>query len=207
MNGTLFNDEPVCVRIPLPDADVLLYRRFDLGIDDGECLSELVREIAWREETVTLWGKTFLQPRLVAWYGDPGASYRYSGKRFDPLPWTPLVDSLRRKVEAATGATFNSVLANYYRDHRDSVAMHSDDEPELGAEPCIASLSLGETRTFVLQHRTDKSVKSMRIPLGSGSLLVMKGTTQRFWQHAIPKEKSPCGPRVNLTFRRIVRAS
>src|SRR5205085_9445527 len=112
-----------------------------------------------------------------------------------------------RKVEGASGADYNSVLLNYYRDHRDSVAMHSDDEPELGAEPTIASLSLGGTRTFVMKHRSDAARKSERIALPSGSLLVMKGPTQRCWQHSVPKESAPCGPRVNLTFRKIVRSA
>ena len=154
-----------------------------------------------------MWDKTYLQPRLVAWYGDEGASYEYSGKRYEALPWTPLLLDLRERVEGAAAVRFNSVLLNYYRDQRDSVAMHSDDERELGSEPVIASLSLGETRTLVFRHKSDRAQKTMRLPLESGSLLLMKGPTQRCWQHGVPKETRPCGPRVNLTFRQVLTAS
>jgi alkylated DNA repair dioxygenase AlkB len=150
-----------------------------------------------------MWGREYVSPRLVAWYGEPGASYLYSGIRHEPLAWTPLLANLRRRVEAATATSFDSVLCNFYRDKRDSVAMHADDERELGPEPVIASLSIGETRTFVMRHKTDRSQKTRRLTLESGSLLLMRGPTQRCWQHGVPKEKRPCGPRVNLTFRQI----
>lgn len=151
-----------------------------------------------------MWGRKIRQPRLIAWYGDAGRVYAYSGLRLDPLPWTPLLRDLKTRVEQASGAGFNSVLLNYYRDERDGIGFHSDDEPELGECPVIASLSLGEARTFVLKHKTLKSVKPVHLPLASGSLLVMKGDTQRCWRHGMPKESRPCGPRVNLTFRTII---
>ena len=110
---------------------------------------------------------------------------------------------IKNRVEAIAGTEFNSVLLNFYRHHRDSIGLHSDDEPELGRQPIIASLSLGEERTFVLKHKTRKDLKSVRLKLASGSLLLMKGETQRYWKHGIEKEKHPCGPRINLTFRRI----
>lgn len=207
MGDGLFPDDAEFVRIPMPDADVVLKRRFELGASPDDVFARLVAGTAWREENVTMWGKTMLQPRLVAWYGDEGASYVYSGTRHDPLPWTPLLLDLRERVEAATATRFNSVLANLYRNERDSVAMHSDDERELGREPVIASLSLGETRTLVFRHRTDKALRSWKLPLESGSMLLMKGSTQRCWQHGVPKESRPCGPRVNLTFRRVLRAA
>jgi alkylated DNA repair dioxygenase AlkB len=97
------------------------------------------------------------------------------------------------------------VLLNYYRDHRDSMGMHSDDEPELGPRPAIASVSLGHQRTFILKHRTRKELERVTLPLESGSLLLMKGDTQRHWKHGIDKERRPCGPRINLTFRQILR--
>lgn len=207
MTQDLFPDDRRFARIPMPDADVVLQRFFDLGAPPSEVLAQLVAQVAWREETITLWGKEVLQPRLLAWHGDECASYVYSGKRHDPLPWTPLLSGLRRRIEDATSLSFNSVLLNLYRDHRDSMGMHSDDEPELGPEPAIASLSLGEERTLVFRHRTDKAQKSWNLVLPSGSLLVMKGRTQHAWQHGIAKLSSPCGPRVNLTFRRVVTAS
>jgi alkylated DNA repair dioxygenase AlkB len=121
------------------------------------------------------------------------------------LPWTETLQDIRRAVEAAAGASFNSVFLNYYRDHRDSMGFHSDDEPELGKEPTIASLSLGETRTLTLKHRRRKDREPVRLLLESGSLLVMKGETQRNWKHGIAKQSRPCGPRVNLTFRQSLR--
>lgn len=207
MTEDLFGDDRRFARVPMPDADVLLQRSFDLGAPPDDVFARLLAETPWRSETVTLWGKTYVQPRLLAWYGDEGASYVYSGTRYDPLPWTPLLGDLRERVQQAAGLRFNSVLLNYYRDHRDSMGMHSDDEPELGREPAIASLSLGEVRTLVFRHKTDKAVKSWSLPLPSGSLLVMKGRTQHAWQHGISKRSTPCGPRVNLTFRYLVTAS
>jgi len=187
------------VPIPLADADLWLAERIDLGGEDAELLAALVGDCQWQSPTIRLWGKEHRQPRLVAWYGDPGASYRYSGRTYDPLPWTPVVAGLRERVEAASGESFNSVLVNYYRDERDSMGMHSDDEPELG--PVVASLSIGQTRRFVMRHRRDRAQKTFSLDLPSASLLVMKPPTQTFWRHGVPKESRPRGPRVNLTFR------
>lgn len=175
----------------------------DLGADPDLILKELIEQIPWRTETINLMGKEYRQPRLAAWFGDAGASYTYSGLSLEPLPWTDLLSRLRGRVEALAGASFNSVLLNYYRNHRDSMGMHSDDEPELGQNPTIASVSLGERRTLVLKHKFRKELKPVHLPLDSGSLLLMKGATQHNWKHGINKVSSPCGPRVNLTFRRI----
>jgi len=207
MSESLFPEARVLVPIPMRDAEVLFLRSLPLGEPPDAVLARLVSETPWRSETIRMWDKTYLQPRLVAWYGDEGASYEYSGKRYEALPWTPLLLDLRERVEGAAAVRFNSVLLNYYRDQRDSVAMHSDDERELGSEPVIASLSLGETRTLVFRHKSDRAQKTMRLPLESGSLLLMKGPTQRCWQHGVPKETRPCGPRVNLTFRQVLTAS
>jgi alkylated DNA repair dioxygenase AlkB len=137
-------------------------------------------------------------------YGDEGRRYSYSGVALIPLPWTPLLLSIRRRVEDVASWSFNSVLLNYYRDNNDSMGFHSDDEPELGPQPVIASLSLGATRTFVFKSKIDKAAKPVRVALASGHLLIMKGDTQRNWQHGILKESRRCGARINLTFRRIV---
>ncbi len=153
-----------------------------------------------------MWGKLYSQPRLVAWYGDPDCSYTYSGITLAPLPWTDLLLNIRNRIETVTGGAFNSVLLNYYRDNRDSMGLHSDDEPELGEKPEIASLSLGEERTFTMKHKTNKLAKAVRLRLESGSLLLMKGETQRYWKHGLSKETRQCGARVNLTFRQIVSA-
>jgi len=204
---SLFTDEAQLVQLPIPDAEVFFQRSLPLGQPPEAVLTRLVDETPWRSETIRLWDKTYLQPRLIAWYGDEGTGYRYSGKFHVPLAWTPLLLDLRGRVETATGCRFDSVLLNWYRDENDSVAMHSDDERELGRTPTIASLSLGQRRTFVMRHKTDRSLKTRRLELPSGSLLLMKGPTQRCWQHGVPKEKPRCGSRVNLTFRQMLTAS
>ena len=192
------------VKIPMQDAEVSYQSEFVLASDRAAILRHLIAEVPWRQDNIVIWGKLHSQPRLVAWYGDPDCSYTYSGTTLSPLPWTnPLLD-IRSRIESLTATTFNSVLLNYYRDNRDSMGFHSDDEPELGKEPVIASLSLGEERTFVLKHKVNKLAKPVRLRLESGSLLLMKGETQRYWKHGIAKESRPCGPRINLTFRRIV---
>jgi alkylated DNA repair dioxygenase AlkB len=192
-------------RIPMPNADVSYLERVALAEPDTLILQRLIAEVPWRSEEVVMWGRRMLQPRLTAWYGDAGARYTYSGLELHPLPWTPLLTDLKTQIEEAAGVTFNSVLLNYYRDHRDSVGFHSDDEPELGERPVIASLSLGEERTFVLKHKTSRLAPPVHLRLASGSLLMMRGDTQRCWRHGVPKENRPCGPRVNLTFRTIFR--
>ena len=189
-------------RLPLADADLLLWRQVELGCDYAELMRRLVDETGWRQDTVTVYGKAYLQPRLSAWHGDQ--PYRYSGLSLEPEPWTPLLAQLRRRVEAVTGLEFNSVLLNYYRDQHDCMGMHSDDERELGPRPAIASLSLGASRDLVLRHRTRKDLESPRLALDSGSLLLMQGTTQQHWRHGINRLKKACGPRLNLTFRRVL---
>lgn len=191
-------------RLPLQDAEVLYARRFDLGDDPDVILRELAEAVDWRSQEIVVWGRAVAQPRLIAWVGDPGCRYSYSGIDLEPASWSPLLAELRDRVSRAAGAEFNSVLLNYYRDHRDSMGYHSDDEPELGRQPIIASLSLGEPRRFLMKHRYDKTLETVRLDLASGSLLLMKGSTQHYWKHALPKRARPCGPRINLTFRRIL---
>lgn len=191
-------------RLPVPDADVHLWRYVQWNPDADTCLRRLVAETPWRQDEVRVFGKTHPQPRLHAWYGDARASYSYSGLTLQPMPWTPLLASLRQQVEAITGADFNSVLLNYYRNHRDSMGMHADDEPELGPKPVIASISFGEERVLRFRHRRDRSIEPAKIPLPHGSLLLMSGATQANWHHGINKLTRPCGPRLNLTFRRVL---
>lgn len=148
-----------------------------------------------------MFGRTVPAPRLEAWYGDPGAAYTYSGLAHEPLPWTAELQDLRERVESATATTFNSVLANLYRSGADSNGWHADDEPELGEQPVIASLSLGATRRFLLRHRA--SGERVELMLEAGSLLVMRGATQQCWQHCVPKQRTVQAPRINLTFRRV----
>jgi alkylated DNA repair dioxygenase AlkB len=193
------NDQLVC--IPMQGAEVYYQSRIALGATADAIMQELIASIPWRAENIVVWGKTYAQPRLTAWYGDEGCDYTYSGIHLMPLPWSALLLDLKRRVESIANTTFNSVLLNYYRDHRDSMGFHSDDESELGEQPVIVSLSLGEERTFIFKHKTAKTVPPVRLKLASGSLLLMKGATQRYWSHGIDKETRLCGPRVNLTFR------
>lgn len=202
----LFAQDGQWRRLPLPDAEICQLSDADWLEGRESLLRALIEDTPWRAEEIILFGKRCPQPRLTAWYGDRGSRYRYSGLDLEPLPWTETLASLRRAVESACDARFNSVLLNYYRDGRDAMGLHSDDEAELGPAPVIASLSLGETRTFMLKHRRRKDVPPVKLPLESGSLLLMKGATQRNWKHGVSRERDHCGARVNLTFRRIVHA-
>lgn len=187
--------------IAAPGAELAFYPAVELGAPAHELLDELLQEIPWDSGYVTLFGKRHRQPRLFAWYGDPGTVYRYSRTTLEPRPWSGRLAALRERVELLAGARFNSVLLNYYRDHRDSMGLHADDEPELGHQPVIASLSLGAERSFRLRHRRDRAIKPLRLLLPGGSLLLMAGDTQANWKHELPKQAQPCGPRINLTFR------
>ena len=186
------------------DAELYYLCHLPLAQPPHIVMDQLIDEVPWRAENIVVRGKTYPQPRLIAWYGDTGKNYTYSGINLSPLPWTRALLDIKSRVEAATRTDFDSVLLNYYRNHRDSMGMHSDDEPELGERPILASLSLGEERTFILKHKREKDSKPVRLKLASGSLLLMKGDTQRCWKHGIDKESRPCGPRINLTFRRIL---
>jgi alkylated DNA repair dioxygenase AlkB len=199
----LFRGHTTFERIPLEDSEIYYLPEIPLAQSAETVMHQLIDEVPWRAENIVVWGKTFPQPRLIAWYGDKGTTYTYSGIPHDPLPWNDTLIDIKYRIEHIAGTEFNSVLLNYYRNHRDSMGLHSDDEPELGRRPIIASLSLGEERTFVLKHKTRRDLSSVRLKLASGSLLLMKGETQHYWKHGIEKKKRPCGPRVNLTFRRI----
>ena len=183
--------------IPLADGDLAMLPQIELPFSNEVALARLIAETDWRAEAITLWGKQHPQPRLSAWHGDAG--YVYSGLALAPQPFTPLQTIIKQAVEQASACVFNSVLLNYYRDQRDSMGMHSDDEPELGPQPVIASLSFGASRTFILKHKRSKVLK--KIDLTSGSLLIMRGDTQANWLHGINKSTRTIGPRVNLTFR------
>jgi alkylated DNA repair dioxygenase AlkB len=166
----------------------------------------LAAELPLRTDTFTMFGRTVRVPRLISWHGDPGCRYRYSGQTYEPAPWTPRLARIRALLSERTGIPWNAVLANYYRDGRDSVGWHSDDERELGPardDVAIGSLSLGATRRFAMRHR--ESGERREFALAGGSLLVMRGTTQEHWRHALPKTAQPVGPRLNLTFRVILR--
>ena len=190
------------VTLPLAGADL----RFDPGWLEAAAADRLFAQlragIPWEVHRIRLFGREHASPRLSCWIGDPGTSYLYSGTRFEPRPWPAALGPLRERLEAELGAGFNSVLANRYRDGRDCMGWHSDDEAELGAEPVIASVSLGAPRRFVLKHR-EAPERRLALDLPHGSLLVMQGGTQRLYRHALPRTARPVGERINLTFRRI----
>lgn len=187
--------------ISLPGADLLYFPAFFAPAEADSLLHELRHSVAWQQGVITVYGQQHREPRLSAWYGDAGCGYTYSGLHHDPLPWTPCLAAIKQRIEAhAGGMVFNSVLANLYRHGGDGVAWHSDDEPELGPEPLIASITFGQPRPFQLRHNTDKSLR-YTLALPHGSLLLMRGQTQRYWQHRIPKSTRPLQPRINLTFR------
>lgn len=205
MTMTLFDSNDVG-----PEGEELLHGRSSAVLHRGVISSEaadramaaLTAEVDWEQPTIRMYGKTIPQPRLVAWFGDRGLTYSYSGTTMHPHDWTPTLESLKTSSEVVAGAAFNSGLVNLYRDGADSVAWHADDEPELGTEPIIASLSLGAERRFHLKHR--ESGETVRVDLPAGSVVVMSGRCQSDWVHQISKTKRPVEPRINLTFRRIL---
>lgn len=189
----------------MEDADVSILRDLHTHATYKAILKKLLADSKWQQKEMNFYGKKVSQPRLTAWYGDDGKTYLYSGIKNTPLPWTDLLRELRRNVEECTDARFNSVLLNLYRDQNDSMGFHSDNEKELGDEPIIASLSFGATRTFLFKHKYEDR-PLIRLPLEEGTVLLMRGSTQQNWQHAINRETKPCGARINLTFRQIFTA-
>ena len=157
-------------------------------------------EVAWNQEPIRMFGKWIQQPRLTALYGNSAKTYKYSGLAMTLHPWSDTLLQIKKKIESAAQQEFNTVLLNLYRDGSDSMSWHSDDESTLGKNPVIASLSFGACRNFKFRHRKDKK-KVVNIALDDGSLLLMKGTTQHDWEHALPKSRRILGPRINLTFR------
>ncbi len=186
----------------LPDATVFL-----TSLDSPSHYDQLLAETPWQQKPIKLYGREVMQPRLVAWYGDAGATYQYSGASFEPLPWTPLLRTLQGQLQDLLGVSFNSVLLNQYRSGLDSIGFHSDNERELGPEPVIASVSYGAERTLTFKHR-GKQYDDVDVPLDDNSLLVMMGETQKNWLHGIKKlgKTHPLFDqgRINLTFRNIV---
>ena len=197
-------------RIVLPDADLEFVESFVDSERASSWFRALIKpgSVKWRQDYIRMYGQEVAVPRLNAWYGDPGLNYTYSGIPMNPEPWTDLLQEIRLQVERAASSRFTSVLINLYRDGKDSVAWHADDEHELGDTPLIASLSLGATREFQMRHRRarENGLPVYKLQLSAGSLLIMRGATQKNWVHQVPKRlarQSP-GPRINLTFRRIL---
>lgn len=195
---SLFDSDPIVFDVP--DASIIYYPNFFSTEEATMLFDTLQKEIPWQQDDIKVYGKVYPQPRLTALFGNEGKSYSYSNITMHPHKWSPLLMSIKEKVEKATEAIYSTVLLNYYRDGKDSNGWHADNEKELGTNPIIASLSFGAERMFQLKHNAIPNQK-INIPLAHGSLLVMKGTTQHFWKHQIPKTTKPIGPRINLTFR------
>ncbi len=167
----------------------------------GRLLELFWSELQWQHQTIHLYGQPFKQPRLSCWYGDPGTHYSYSGLNLDPLPWHRRLLDLKSQLENELQTSFNSMLANAYRDGSDSMGWHTDDEEELGSQPVIASISLGECRRFLIRPNNGRA--SIRMDLDHGSLLVMQGNSQREYKHALPKSRRMMNLRINLTYRMV----
>lgn len=191
--------------LDLPDAEVRLWPHALTAEAADALFASLRSSIGWAREEVLIFGVRRHVPRLVAWHGDPGARYEYSGTAHEPRPWTPPLLGVRELAERLTGHRYNSVLLNLYRDGSDGMGWHADDEPALGRDPAIASVSLGATRRFRLRHRRRRDV-SLALDLGHGSLLLMAGPTQHHYVHAVPKTARNVGERINLTFRSVASA-
>lgn len=181
------------------DGSARLHTGFVPGDEADEILTRLTDEVPWATHHLVLFGRKMTEPRLSAWIGDTGVSYAYSGIERTPERWTPTLADLRARCEETTKTAFNSVLANLYRSGDDSMGWHADDEPELGPEPVIASLSFGAERRFDFKHRVSGRTVSVTLP--HGSLLVMSGATQACWKHRIARTKAVTTPRINLTYR------
>ena len=191
--------------IPLPGADVVYMPRWLADQEATAFYHALASSLSWSQDTIKLFGKPVKIPRLQAWYGDLTTQYTFSGLTMVPKEWTTELQILRSRCEKAAECRFNSVLANWYRHGQDSMGMHADDEPELGVQPVIASVTLGEGRPFILRHKQTK--ETARINLEHGSLLIMRGDTQRNYLHGINKTTRSIGGRINLTFRYIYPAT
>ncbi|MFY0253133.1 alpha-ketoglutarate-dependent dioxygenase AlkB family protein [Chitinophaga sp. 30R24] len=201
VQGSFFDDGNAA-NIPLLNGELFFYPQFFQMAESNHFMQVLTDTIAWKQESMTIYGRKVLFPRLMAWYGNTGSSYGFSGNRFSPEPWTPELLQIRQRIAPVSSAHFNSVLLNLYRNGQDSMGWHADDEPELGPHPVIASVNFGATRRFQLRYKSNHRLK-YELALTHGSLLVMKGSLQEYWEHQVPKTTKVSAGRINLTFRSI----
>jgi len=182
--------------------EIDIYQDISLGQKKNLWFKSCLNDLNWEKGFIKIFGKTHQIPRLQSWYADNGIEYTYSGKKLKRHNWNETLIEIKGEIEKITSFKFNSVLANLYRDENDSMGLHSDNEKELGINPVIASLSLGESRDLYFKHKNIK--KSLNIPQKNGQLIVMHGETQKYWKHEIKKTKKLKKPRINLTFRNII---
>ncbi|GAA0690044.1 alpha-ketoglutarate-dependent dioxygenase AlkB [Marinobacterium maritimum] len=187
--------------LALPDAEIRYWPGFLTTEEADALLARLLNNIPWQQDRIRLFGREHLVPRLQAFMSDPGIHYTYSGLRLAGEPWLPALLPLKQQLEALCGQPFNALLLNLYRDGQDCMGWHADNEPELGPNPTIASISLGAPRRFRLRHNTSRDTEALT--LEHGSLLLMAGSTQHHWQHSLPRTRRCQDPRINLTFRLI----
>ena len=199
----LFAPDPSLNLLPR-DGEVVYHGPVLSPSEASRCFDSLKAEVPWRNDEVVIFGKRFVTARKVAWYGDDAFAYTYSGTTRHALPWTAELLRLKAKVELIAGTTFNSCLINLYQHGEEGMSWHSDDEPTLVRGATIASMSLGAERKFAFKHKREPGLTAS-IMLEHGSLLLMKGATQEHWLHALPKTKRVTTPRINLTFRVMVR--
>jgi len=183
----------------IENGEYIFYPNFFSKSDSDSLLKDLRSNIVWKQESMNMYGKKIDFPRLTAWYGNNDKPYSFSGITLHPLPWSNEILSIKSKIEPVAKTAFNSVLLNLYRDGNDSISWHTDAEKELGTNPVIASVNFGATRKFQLRHI--KTKEKLEIELTHGSLLIMQGELQHFWQHQVPKTSKVVGERINLTFR------
>ena len=186
-------------RNTIENGTFLFYPHFFSKPESDQYFRELRQGINWKQETMNMYGKRINFPRLTAWYGDNDKPYSFSGITLSPEAWTDSLMEIKNKIEPKSDVIFNSVLLNLYRSGNDSISWHTDAEPELGRDPVIASVNFGETRNFQLRHIETK--EKIEIELVHGSLLIMQGELQHFWQHQVPKTSRKVNERINLTFR------
>ena len=199
--GEMFST-PEVEHLDLEGADVVIHRGCFSAEEADRYFNTLRDEVEWKQEETLLYGRRQPIPRLTAWFGDSQGTYTYSGIKMTPMLWTEVLAEIRDRTGVVAETEFNSVLLNLYRDGQDSVGWHADDEPELGPEPTIGSVSLGATRRFHLRPK-DGSLETVSVELHHGDVLVMRGPMQHAWQHQLPKTQRAIGPRINLTFRTV----
>jgi alkylated DNA repair dioxygenase AlkB len=194
------NSNSLGQNLQLPNAEVIFYPRLFQPPESHQLLTDLLTQIEWKQEPIKIFGKSVLQPRLTAYYGDEDKAYTYSGVKMEPLSWNNPLLQIKEKIEPLVNTQFNGVLLNLYRNGQDYIGWHSDDEQDLAKGAVIGSMSLGETRRFIFRRRDNHQIK-VELNLSDGDFLVMGSDTQKFWQHHVPKTAKSTQPRINLTFR------
>ncbi len=185
------------------DGEAFLFENVFSKEESDQYFERLQTEIVWRHEPIKIFGQSVMQPRLTAWCGEADKTYRYSGLLMTPQAWSPSLIEIKKRIETFAPVVFTNALLNFYRNERDSMGWHRDNEKELGLNPVIGSVSFGATRRFDFRHYNEKSLKCS-VQLTNGSFLLMKGSTQHNWEHSIQKSSRPIGPRLNLTFRVLI---